>query len=238
MNPSAFTLKLPVLQTPKFWTKMSGRTHKKTTQECCYKLLFLFHTGGVGPSLHELRRMKGPTVHPTKSQISLDHRWNESDTGTSKVPPVFGETPTAMQLCPLQNPHALPCLESGPPHWEDGDQPTELRRCRWKLMRKLRNLTNLRCLSQHAWLWGTTQGRSTHTICYHVLQLATRVSDPHPNTLRLPTANYSNPRRLIQTWEDANDATKFWYFVTAALNTELGSQVLLEIHSLRHSLCN
>jgi hypothetical protein len=53
----------------------------------------MFHTGGVGLCLQELRHLKRPAVHP--------------------IPAVFGEKPTAAQLCPLQNPHALPCESPG-----------------------------------------------------------------------------------------------------------------------------
>lgn len=80
---------------------MNCRTDKKPRKNTItYKLQTLFHTGGVGLCLHELRNLKGPTVQPIKSQINLDHRWNESDKGASKVPAVFGEKPTAVQLCP------------------------------------------------------------------------------------------------------------------------------------------
>jgi len=58
--------------------------------------------------------VKGPTVHPIKSQINLDHRWNESDKGTSKVPAVFGENPTGMELCPLHNPTHMHCTVYSP----------------------------------------------------------------------------------------------------------------------------
>lgn len=217
---------------------MNCRKEKKTTQEYYYIQTTNFVSyrwgGTLSPWIATCEGAHCPS-HQITDQFgsSVEWKWQGNVESSSSFwrKPYWNGTLSATQ----PNPHALHCLQSGlPPHWEDGDKPAELRRCRWNLMRKLRKLTNLPRLSKHAWLWGITQGRSTHIICYHVVQLATRVSDPHSNTQRLPIANYSNHRRLIQTWEDATDATKFWYFVTAALNTELGFQVLLEIHRLRH----
>jgi hypothetical protein len=65
------------------------QTPGKYPEDNLSQLLILFHTGVVGLCLHELRRLKGPTFHPTRSQINLDHRWNESNMGTSKVPAVL-----------------------------------------------------------------------------------------------------------------------------------------------------
>jgi hypothetical protein len=145
----------------------------------------------VEPCHHELRHLKGPIVHPIKSQISLDHRWNESDKEKSKVQAVFFEK-TLLQHNSVRYTAHMPCLRV---------RGSTLRRWRSAIWATTMPLEphdetlqlDLPCLSQHAWLWGTPQGLSTHIICHHVLQLATRVSDPHSNTQRLPIA-YSNHR--------------------------------------------